>query len=232
MNRDELVTTEELLKELDKYNHPELHVHHTWKPTHRSFNGKNYLTIQNGMRKHHMNTNGWGDIAQHVTLFPDGKWMIGRDFSRQPISIKGVNTVNGRFPFMVEMVGNFDTPGTGEFNNLGYDKLEGEQLKAIILLARYFDEKKRYVRFHNENSTKTCPGTSVDKVDFMSIVRSDKYMDKNKELYHDIKGHWAEEFIRKVIKDGKMSGYPDGTFKPNAPLTRAEFATFIAQNMK
>ena len=29
---DEIITLQELLKKLDKYNHKELHVHHTWQP--------------------------------------------------------------------------------------------------------------------------------------------------------------------------------------------------------
>lgn len=228
MQRDSFVSLVDLFKELDKHNHPELHVHHTWKPTHKSFNGKNHQAIQDGMRRHHVNTNGWKDIAQHLTIFPDGKIMIGRNFSWQPVSIKGKNTINGKFPFMIEIVGNFDIEGQGEFNSLGYDKLEGEQLKSVIEIAKYFDKKGRYIRFHNENSTKTCPGTSVDKNKFMSLVRSGDSLE-NKEKYSDIKGHWAEKFIEKVLEEGKMSGYPDGTFKPNSPLTRAELAVLIAQ---
>lgn len=44
----------------------------------------------------------------------------------------------------------------------------------------------------------------------------------------DIQGHWAEEAIRLVRKAGIMSGYPDGTFKPDQPATRAELAVALA----
>lgn len=40
----------------------------------------------------------------------------------------------------------------------------------------------------------------------------------------DISGHFAEQAIRDIIEAGKMIGYPDGTFRPDEPLTRAEYA--------
>lgn len=44
------------------------------------------------------------------------------------------------------------------------------------------------------------------------------------EPFTDIKGHWAEQRIIRIANKGIISGYPDGTFKPDAPITRAEFA--------
>ncbi len=43
-------------------------------------------------------------------------------------------------------------------------------------------------------------------------------------LFNDISEHWAEEQIKRIADKGIISGYPDGTFKPDAPITRAEFA--------
>lgn len=45
--------------------------------------------------------------------------------------------------------------------------------------------------------------------------------------FHDISGHWAERYIEKAIDYGFVNGYEDGTFKPNAPITRAEFTTMF-----
>ncbi|GEA15687.1 N-acetylmuramoyl-L-alanine amidase [Moorella sp. E308F] len=44
----------------------------------------------------------------------------------------------------------------------------------------------------------------------------------------DIQGHWAEAAIRQVMAAGIMSGYPDGTFRPDQNATRAEVATALA----
>ena len=43
----------------------------------------------------------------------------------------------------------------------------------------------------------------------------------------DYKGHWAEPVILKWLNEGKVTGYPDGTFKPDAKVTRAEFVKMV-----
>ena len=43
----------------------------------------------------------------------------------------------------------------------------------------------------------------------------------------DITGHWAESQIKDFINKGYINGYPDGTFKPNNSITRAEFVTIF-----
>lgn len=43
----------------------------------------------------------------------------------------------------------------------------------------------------------------------------------------DIQGHWAEKQVNDWVENGLVKGYKDGTFKPNNPITRAEFVTLI-----
>ncbi|GGG52736.1 immunoglobulin-like domain-containing protein [Paenibacillus radicis (ex Gao et al. 2016)] len=45
----------------------------------------------------------------------------------------------------------------------------------------------------------------------------------------DIAGHWAETAIRKAVEKGFVLGYQDHTFKPNAAVTRAEFAVMLTR---
>ena len=40
---------------------------------------------------------------------------------------------------------------------------------------------------------------------------------------------WYSTAVSTLSKMGVISGYPDGTFRPNAPITRAEFAAMIAR---
>ncbi len=44
----------------------------------------------------------------------------------------------------------------------------------------------------------------------------------------DISGHWAEAVILKLVEKGYVNGYPDGTFLPNNPVTRAEFVKIVS----
>ena len=45
----------------------------------------------------------------------------------------------------------------------------------------------------------------------------------------DISGHWAMDNINKLITLDAISGYPDGSFKPDNTITRAEFATVLVK---
>lgn len=47
------------------------------------------------------------------------------------------------------------------------------------------------------------------------------------EIVDDITGHWAEKSIRRTISRGLMQGYPDGSFQPDKPVTRAELAVIL-----
>ncbi|HHT49431.1 MAG TPA: S-layer homology domain-containing protein [Firmicutes bacterium] len=44
----------------------------------------------------------------------------------------------------------------------------------------------------------------------------------------DIKGHWAEESVKSLIEEEILNGYPDGSFRPDQSITRAELAKTLA----
>jgi len=48
----------------------------------------------------------------------------------------------------------------------------------------------------------------------------------------DIEGHWAENDIKRAAAKGIVNGYPDGAFKPNNSVTRAEFTVMLAGALK
>lgn len=47
------------------------------------------------------------------------------------------------------------------------------------------------------------------------------------EIYTDISGHWGRECIEKLSAMGIISGYEDGSFRPDNYVTRAEFVKLI-----
>ncbi|MBY9085655.1 S-layer homology domain-containing protein [Paenibacillus sp. HN-1] len=48
---------------------------------------------------------------------------------------------------------------------------------------------------------------------------------------NDIEGHWANRYIQELRQRGTISGYPDGTFKPNKSISRAEFAALVVKSL-
>ena len=49
-----------------------------------------------------------------------------------------------------------------------------------------------------------------------------------KPNFTDTESSWYNKAINAVVFRGIMKGYPDGRFRPNAPITRAEFAQMIS----
>lgn len=45
--------------------------------------------------------------------------------------------------------------------------------------------------------------------------------------FSDIQNHWARPFIEALAKRGILNGYPDGRFRPDLSVTRAEFAAIV-----
>lgn len=50
--------------------------------------------------------------------------------------------------------------------------------------------------------------------------------------FNDIAGHWAENSIKELVSLGAVGGYPDGSFKPDKAITRAEFVTILVKAFK
>ncbi|MEQ4487158.1 Ig-like domain-containing protein [Cohnella silvisoli] len=50
--------------------------------------------------------------------------------------------------------------------------------------------------------------------------------------FTDIAGHWAEVNIKQAVSGGIVTGYPDGTFKPNRTVSRAEFVVMLMNTLK
>ncbi len=47
--------------------------------------------------------------------------------------------------------------------------------------------------------------------------------------FRDIQGYWAQPYIEALIAKNVIAGFPDGSFKPTDPVTRAQFATIISK---
>lgn len=62
---------------------------------------------------------------------------------------------------------------------------------------------------------------------YKNIVAVCRPQYKAEEPEDDITGHWAERAIRRAISRGLMLGYPDGSFQPDKPVTRAELAVIL-----
>jgi hypothetical protein len=143
-----------------------VHMHHTWRPNHSRYDKTDGHRTILGMYVYHTQTNGWQDIAQHITIAPDGTIWLGRNWNLPPASAAGHNGNSHMGPFMFEIIGDFDR---------GCDPFEGEQKKTVLeVIARVqlrFKLAPETLRFHNSMSPKSCPGTAIDYEQILSSVR-------------------------------------------------------------
>ena len=143
-----------------------IQLHHTYSPSYKHFTGGNPQALQKNMKNYHIKTNGWSDIGQNLTIFPDGVIMLGRPLNISPTGIRGANS-NG---ICIECLGNFD---------IGGDIMTEEQKKSIVAVTKILLDKfglnaNENVTYHcwwsadgrelgdyvKSASAKTCPGTN------------------------------------------------------------------------
>lgn len=141
-----------------------VHLHHTWRPDHASWRG---AASVEGMWRSHTQERGFSDIAQHLTIDPEGFVWTGRGWNQAPASAVGHNGNAVAGPFMLEIVGNFDK---------GRDPFDGVQRQAVLdvtaLVQRRFGLDAEALLFHNQVAPKTCPGTSIDRAAFVGVLRA------------------------------------------------------------
>jgi|GEM_PF-2715648 len=74
------------------------------------------------------------------------------------------------------------------------------------------------------------PNRAITRAEVAAIVaRFFGEPDVNVMAFTDIAGHWAEAYINQLAHFGWVQGSGDGTFRPNDPVTRAEFAAIICR---
>lgn len=72
------------------------------------------------------------------------------------------------------------------------------------------------------------PQAPITRAEFAAIcARFDSGRAEENSGFTDISGHWAEKEIERAATLGWVSGYTDGSFHPDAPITRAEAMTLI-----
>lgn len=73
-----------------------------------------------------------------------------------------------------------------------------------------------------------APQAPITRAEFAAIcARFDSGRAEENSSFTDISGHWAEKEIERAATLGWVSGYTDGSFHPDAPITRAEAMTLI-----
>ena len=76
------------------------------------------------------------------------------------------------------------------------------------------------------------PNGYITRAEFATIAA--RFFDatySGKDLFPDIDGHWAKDYINQAANKGFVNGYEDGTFRPDRNITRAEAVTLVNRTL-
>ena len=151
------------------------------------------------------------DHFAYVIGYPDGKVHPEGNISR-------AETATIFFRLLKADIRDGNLTADNEFSDVSDGQWHN---KAISTMAKLGIVKGR-------RADRFAPDASITRAEFAAIcARFSTKPVENSSSFSDISGHWAENEIERAAAFGWISGYPDGTFRPDARITRAEAMTMI-----
>ena len=151
------------------------------------------------------------DHFAYVIGYPDGKVHPEGNISR-------AETATIFFRLLKADIRDGNLTADNEFSDVSDGQWHN---KAISTMAKLGIVKGR-------RADRFDPDASITRAEFAAIcARFNTKPVENSGSFSDISGHWAENEIERAAAFGWISGYPDGTFRPDARITRAEAMTMI-----
>lgn len=71
------------------------------------------------------------------------------------------------------------------------------------------------------------PNAPITRAEFTQMISTIDNKPYGEAPFVDVKGHWAERAIGSEYQAKRITGYPDGLFRPDANITRAEAAVIL-----
>ncbi len=116
-----------------------------------------------------------------------------------------------------------------EFNGTGDGEVKIELVDGVIVVTGVkVGSVKGSVIVKNESGRTVLTGDYK-----FNVTEGEEVVDKHECAWPDIKAtatkdaHWAHETIDVMTAKGYISGYEDGTFRPDNNITRAEFSALV-----
>lgn len=108
-------------------------------------------------------------------------------------------------------LGTADDPGQNVIrNNQRYDVYNATRGNNILAIGNDIDESR-------------ISGV----IEFVAATVTPPNVDFEAGSISDLQGHWAQSYIEALVSLGIMSGFGDGSFRPDEPLTRVQFAAIV-----
>lgn len=71
------------------------------------------------------------------------------------------------------------------------------------------------------------PNQPITRGEMAKIIANFANLSKGGKTFSDLSGHWSKTYVELAAGNGWIAGYPDGSFRPDQKITRAETVTMI-----
>lgn len=71
------------------------------------------------------------------------------------------------------------------------------------------------------------PNQPITRGEMAKIIANFANLSKGGKTFTDLSGHWSKTYVELAAGNGWIAGYPDGSFRPDQKITRAETVTMI-----
>ncbi|BCS80355.1 S-layer homology domain-containing protein [Anaerocellum diazotrophicum] len=116
------------------------------------------------------------------------------------------------------------------------DKFDKPVVLLLKLNSKIADESKVSVYRVSDGKTEIVPGIYVSTTNSFLVERkslSTYYVGNYNKTYSDVDSNaWYYKNVQLISAKGITDGYPDGTFRPNNNVTRAEFAKMVVETFQ
>ena len=145
-----------------------------------------------------------GSSAAYLTGYPDGSirpngFVTRAESAKIIASLKGMDLSAGGQPAFKDLTSSWYTP----------------YINAVV--------KQGLMRGYMDGTFK--PNAPITRAEFAQMIMPLDKVNSAAAPFADVKGHWAEKAINQAYGNGRIKGYPDGTFRPDGQITRAEAVT-------
>ena len=149
------------------------------------------------------------DHSQYMIGYKDGTFRPNNKMSRQEVTVMLSRLLNER-------------PQKGMIYSRDYKDV-ADNLWSVTAIS--YMSNLKLVKGYPDGTFR--PTANITRAEFAAmVVRFENISTAGSKTFTDLqKDHWAYEVIQKAAQAGWISGYPDGTFRPDQPISRAEVVT-------
>lgn len=145
------------------------------------------------------------DHAQYMIGYPDQNFKPDNHMSRQEVTVMFSRLLNER-------------PQKGVIYSRDYKDIP-DDLWSVTAIS--YMSKLGMVKGYPDGNF--MPRADITRAEFAAMATRFADISAGGKTFTDVsQDHWAYDVIQKAAEAGWISGYPDGSFKPDQPITRAE----------